>query len=163
MSGFQLVVQYAEKMSSEVLEKIKSHRFAAKFRNIPVVLLHPEPQPRNTRAFFSSGATDTLSLTEPDAALIQLFQSYLIPGRKPQDWEMAYLSPFISSTKDVFSTMASMEVEFKQVYFQNEHRMFGDISGVIGLSGDAEGTVVITFYWDLAQHAHFPDHGRLSR
>jgi len=44
-----------------------------------------------------------------------------------------------------------MEVDFKGVYFQNEHRMLGDISGVIGLSGDAEGTVVITFYWELAQ------------
>lgn len=64
---------------------------------------------------------------------------------------MEWVSPFISGTQDVFSTMASMDVAFKQVYFQDAHRRLGDISGVIDLSGEAEGIVVLTFYWELAR------------
>jgi chemotaxis protein CheX len=47
--------------------------------------------------------------------------------------------------------MADMQAEFKEVYFCNTFRIFGDVSGIIGLTGKAEGTVVITFYWDLAR------------
>lgn len=151
ISQFNLVALYAEDMGRDVLDKIKHLRFSTKFRNIPVVLLLPEKPVRSVHPFLYSGTTDTLSLSEPPEALGQILQSYMIPSRKPRDSEMEYLTPFISSTKDVFSTMASMDVDFKQVYFQNEHRLLGDISGVIGLSGKAEGTVVITFYWDLAQ------------
>jgi chemotaxis protein CheX len=151
ISEFNLVALYAEDQSSGVLDKIKHLRFSTKFRNIPIVLLLPEKSARSVHPFLCSGATDTLSLSEPPEALGQILQSYMIPSRKPRDSEMEYLTPFISSTKDVFSTMASMDVDFKQVYFQNEHRLLGDISGVIGLSGEAEGTVVVTFYWDLAQ------------
>lgn len=151
ISKFNLVVLYAEEMNRGVLDKIKHLRFSTKFRNIPVVLLLPEKPARSVHPFLYSGTTDTLSLADPPEALGQILQSYMIPSRKPRDSEMEYLTPFISSTKDVFSTMASMNVDFKQVYFQNEHRLLGDISGVIGLSGKAEGTVVVTFYWDLAQ------------
>lgn len=151
ISKFNLVALYAEDMGSGVLDKIKHLRFSTKFRNIPVVLLLPEKPARSVHPFLRCGTTDTLLLSEPPEALGQILQSYMIPSRKPRESEMEYLTPFISSTKDVFSTMASMDVDFKQVYFQNEHRLLGDISGVIGLSGKAEGTVVITFYWDLAQ------------
>ena len=47
--------------------------------------------------------------------------------------------------------MASMDVAFNRVFFKNDYNILGDVSGVIGLSGKAEGMVVITFYWDLAQ------------
>lgn len=151
ISKFNMVALYAEDMSSGVLDKIKHLRFSTKFRNIPVVLLLPDKPVQSVHPFLRSGTTDTLSLAEPPEALGQILQSYMIPSRKPRDSEMEYLTPFISSTKDVFSTMASMDVDFKQVYFQNEHRLLGDISGVIGLSGKAEGNVVVTFYWDLAQ------------
>lgn len=151
ISEFDLVALYSESTSGDTVEKIKHLRFSTKFRNIPIILLHPEKPPRSGRPFFCTGASETLALSEPPEALIQIFQSYMIPSRKPQEKEMEYLSPFISSTRDVFSTMASMDVDFKQIYFQNDHRMLGDISGVIGLSGEAEGTVVITLYWDLAQ------------
>ena len=151
ISEFDLVALYARDMGSTVLDKIKHLRFSTKFRNIPIVLLQPEKTSQFGRPFVCSGATDTLVLSDPPEALGQILQSYMIPSRKPRDAEMEYLTPFISSTKDVFSTMASMDVDFKQVYFQNEHRLLGDISGVIGLSGEAEGTVVVTFYWELAQ------------
>jgi chemotaxis protein CheX len=151
ISEFNMVALYAEEMGSAVIDKIKHLRFSTKFRNIPIVLLRPDKPSRTAHPLLFSGATDTLSLSEPPEALGQILQSHMIPSRKPRDSEMEYLTPFISSTKDVFSTMASMDVDFKQIYFQNEHRMLGDISGVIGLSGEAEGTVVVTFYWELAQ------------
>jgi chemotaxis protein CheX len=151
ISEFNMVALYADGMGDAVLDKIKHLRFSTKFRSIPIVLLQPDKSNRFQYSFPCSGATDTLSLSDPPEALGQILQSYMIPSRKPRDSEMEYLTPFISSTKDVFSTMASMDVDFKQVYFQSAHRLLGDISGVIGLSGEAEGSVVVTFYWELAQ------------
>ena len=92
-----------------------------------------------------------LSLAEPLPVFKQMLQGYLIPGRQPLDREMVYLNPFIRSTQNVLSQMAELDAEFKAVYFKNDLRILGDVSGVIGLSGNAEGTVAITFLWDLAQ------------
>ena len=43
-----------------------------------------------------------------------------------------------------------MEAVFREAYFSNNSRIFGDLSGIIGLSGKSEGTVAITLYWNLA-------------
>jgi chemotaxis protein CheX len=47
--------------------------------------------------------------------------------------------------------MAGIDAEFKKVYFSNTIRIFGDVSGIMGLSGNSEGTLAVTFYWDLAK------------
>ena len=98
-----------------------------------------------------AGATEILSLQAPPLACRQILQGYLIPNRQPLDQEMEYLTPFINSAKHVLKTMASIDAEYKELYFPNDFRIFGDVSGIIGLSGKAEGTAVITFYWDLAR------------
>jgi chemotaxis protein CheX len=64
---------------------------------------------------------------------------------------MEYLHSFIKNTCAVLKTMASLEVVFREVYFTHDFRIFGDISGIIGLSGEAEGMLCITLYWPLAQ------------
>ncbi len=151
VAPFDLVGLYAETLTGDVQEKIKHLRYQTRFRGTPVVLLQPKKPQQSGGPFLRAGATETLFLSEPAGAVVQILQSLMTPNRNPREEELAYLTPFIASTKDVFSTMASMDISYKTVYFQNDHRMLGDISGVIGLSGDAEGTVVITFYWQLAQ------------
>jgi chemotaxis protein CheX len=64
---------------------------------------------------------------------------------------MEYLKPFIENTVMVLEKMASVQAVFQEVYFADDLRIYGDISGIIGLSGNSEGTVAITLYWDLAR------------
>jgi len=101
--------------------------------------------------YITSGATEVLSLEEPLGAVRQMLKGYLIPNRRPLEEEMEYLNSFIKNTINVLKITASVEADFKEVYFTNDFRVFGDISGIIGLSGEAEGILGITFYWPLAK------------
>ena len=148
INEFSLVILGKDENS---LQKIRKMRSAAKFRNVPIILLKETEGAINEKPYIWAGATEILSFADSAAACGQILQGYLTPNRQPLEKEMAYLTPFIDATKRVFSTMANIEVDFDDVYFPKEMRIYGDVSGVIGLSGEAEGTVAVTFYWTLAQ------------
>ncbi len=151
ITEFDMVLLGADGDRETILDKLKHIRYGARFRNIPILLLNPKKSRDQKQFPFLTGAASILSIEEPPEALAQMLQGYLMPSRQPKKFEMEYLTPFIESTKQVFSTMGSMTTNYKGVYFKNDYNLLGDVSGIIGLSGNAEGMVVITFYWDLAQ------------
>lgn len=61
-----------------------------------------------------------------------------------------YINPFIESTLSVFKTMVGIEPKKDNVYIKKEEEPSFDISGVIGLAGQAIGSVVISLPEDLA-------------
>ncbi len=132
-------------------DKVSKIRVACRFRAIPIVVLHPADDLATCDQFLSAGATEVLSLEAPPGACRQILQGHLIPHRTPMAKEMEYLTPFIENTVTVLSKMAFVEAVFREVYFEDDLRIYGDISGIIGLSGNSEGTVAITLYWDLAR------------
>ncbi|MGD9161627.1 MAG: chemotaxis protein CheX, partial [Desulfobacteraceae bacterium] len=62
-----------------------------------------------------------------------------------------YIDTFVKHTCNVLRTVASLEATFEEIYFANDFKIFGDVSGLIALTGGAEGILGITFYWPLAQ------------
>lgn len=61
------------------------------------------------------------------------------------------ITPFIEAAKDTFQTMASMELRRKEVFLKQGFTMYGDISGVVGLSGVTTGTCALSLPNDLAE------------
>ena len=62
-----------------------------------------------------------------------------------------YIQPFINVCKNVFLEFVNQELEAKIPYFiKNDEINEWDISGVIGLTGEARGAVVISMKQDLA-------------
>ena len=62
-----------------------------------------------------------------------------------------YIQPFIKVCKNVFKEFLDQDLEAKLPYFINKEQISGwDISGVIGLTGEARGAVVISMKDDLA-------------
>ncbi|MFI4897486.1 MAG: chemotaxis protein CheX [Phycisphaerales bacterium JB059] len=57
---------------------------------------------------------------------------------------------FLESTTNLFSTMLSSTVEFGQPEMQPRERKHHDISGIIGLSGEIVGSVVVGFPTETA-------------
>ena len=55
-----------------------------------------------------------------------------------------YINPFLGSTVTVFRTMLQCELVRGQPFLKNGDQPQFDISGVIGLSGSAKGTVVLS-------------------
>jgi len=151
LDDFKIIILEASENLNDILEKVKKLRKACKFKNVPIILIGHGEDICLERQFVLAGATEVLSLFESPAACRQILQGHLIPSRQPLEEEMKYLKPFIEGTQNVMMTMAGMEAELKEIYFNNELRIFGDVSGVIGFSGSAGGNAVITFYWNLAR------------
>ena len=57
------------------------------------------------------------------------------------DIKLEVVMPFIEATKEIFDTMAQIKTRRKDVYLKSGYGMFGDVSGVIGLSGKPGGRV----------------------
>ena len=150
-NDFRMIILEPEKVMETVLQKSMQIRHDCNFSNIPIILIKQQEDQIPIEYFFTAGATEVLTLDAPTAASRQILQGYLSPSRKPLEKEMTYLTPFIDNTINVLKTMASVEATFREVYFSKDLRIFGDISGIIGLSGKSEGTVAVTLYWPLAQ------------
>ncbi|MBD3319967.1 MAG: chemotaxis protein CheX [Chitinivibrionales bacterium] len=59
--------------------------------------------------------------------------------------DVTYVNPFITSTIDTFKTMLNTEVKPGVPRAKKEPLPTYDISGIIGLSGDAQGSIAISF------------------
>lgn len=151
LNEFQMVVLELGSDKEHDAQKIKKLRYACNFRNVPIILIKRSKDQSSDQTYVMAGGTEVLSLKDPPAACRQIIQGYLTPGRQPLKEEKEYIMPFVENARVVLSKMAGFEAEFKEVYFCNAFRIFGDVSGIIGLTGDAEGTVVVTFYWNLAR------------
>ena len=64
-----------------------------------------------------------------------------------------YINPFIASLKHTFHTMLSCEIHLGEMVLKEDNRAQHQISGVIGLSGKAVGTVVVSFSESVALKA----------
>lgn len=59
--------------------------------------------------------------------------------------DVAYVNPFVISTIDTFKTMLSIEVKAGQPQLKEEKKFSFDVSGIIGLSGEAQGSICMSF------------------
>lgn len=59
--------------------------------------------------------------------------------------DAAYITPFIASIQNVFATMMQLKVTIGDPHIKNDQHTTYDISGIIGMSGDVVGSVVVSF------------------
>jgi chemotaxis protein CheX len=59
--------------------------------------------------------------------------------------DVRFINPFIGAIGNVFQTMLGLEVEYGKPQFGHTENVGHDVSGIIGLSGDVEGSVVVSF------------------
>jgi chemotaxis protein CheX len=59
--------------------------------------------------------------------------------------QVEYINPFLASLKNTFKTMLACETRRGTVSLKSDRRSSYEVSGVIGLSGRAVGTVVLSF------------------
>lgn len=149
--GYQMIFIQEGIDKSEILKKIRKLRYACYFRNIPIVVIKESGSTGSIESYITAGATEVISMNDPPAMIQPILKGHLIPNRQPLKEEMDYIDTFVKHTINVLSTVASLEVSFEEVYFANDFKIFGDVSGLIALSGGADGILGITFYWPLAQ------------
>lgn len=59
-----------------------------------------------------------------------------------------FINPFLDATMSVLKTMASLEVIPGKPYIKKGTSACGDISGIVGITGEAEGSLCISFSRD---------------
>jgi chemotaxis protein CheX len=60
------------------------------------------------------------------------------------------IKAFIKSTKNVFATMAGVEIHLGKPAIKDDPKPSYDVSGIVGFSGDVAGSVVISFCLETA-------------
>lgn len=67
--------------------------------------------------------------------------------------ETRYIQPFIQTTRQVFEELFGSRPEPRNPYLiRREELAAWDISGVIGIAGEARGVIVLSFTESLARH-----------
>ena len=56
-----------------------------------------------------------------------------------------FITPFIKSIQNVFSTMMQLQVNVGDPRLKTEPLPAYDVSGIIGMSGDVVGSIVLSF------------------
>ena len=64
--------------------------------------------------------------------------------------DVSYINPFVSATIECFKKMIFVDVTPKNPTLKNQPFPTYDISGVIGLSGEAQGSISLSFPQDVA-------------
>ena len=59
--------------------------------------------------------------------------------------DVAYINPFIVSTIETFKKMLNSDAKPGKVQLKSESAFTYDVSGVIGLSGEAQGSICLSF------------------
>lgn len=59
--------------------------------------------------------------------------------------DVRMINPFLIATIDVLKTMARVEARPGKVYLKETSNAHGDVSGIIGITGDAIGSLAISF------------------
>jgi chemotaxis protein CheX len=63
-----------------------------------------------------------------------------------------FIKPFIASIQNVFSTMMQLQVTVKEPFVKRDDNPSNDVSGIIGMSGDVQGVVVLSFPQKTAEN-----------
>lgn len=58
---------------------------------------------------------------------------------------VAVAKPFIKATTDILNMMAGIEAKPGKPYVKNSHVAKGDVSAVVGVTGDKTGTIAVSF------------------
>lgn len=64
--------------------------------------------------------------------------------------DVRYVNPFFVSIRQVFSTMAGVEVQVLKPQMKTDDHPLAGVSGVIGFSGDAAGACLLCFPTEVA-------------
>jgi chemotaxis protein CheX len=67
--------------------------------------------------------------------------------------QVEHINPFIAALQNTFQTMLSCEARRGSLAVKQDRRAAHEVSGVIGLSGRAVGTVVVSFSTEVALKA----------
>lgn len=65
--------------------------------------------------------------------------------------DVTYINAFVEAIENVFATMLSVEVTVREPALKKGTAPANDVSGIIGLSGDVRGMIILSFPKEVAE------------
>ncbi|MDY6852597.1 MAG: chemotaxis protein CheX [Thermodesulfobacteriota bacterium] len=65
--------------------------------------------------------------------------------------DVRFINPFLKATANVIKTMALVDLSSEPPFLKKDHTALGDVSGIIGLTGDAKGSLSVTLNFSLTK------------
>lgn len=120
-------------------------------KKVPVLLLATKQKAGTTFSGMKAGASGVVNKPiAPEDLVRSVAAAMKSNNERKQSVNVEFINPFIDATRNVFSTMCGLEVARKKLFLKDDYKMLGDVSGVMGLSGTACGSVVVSLPKDLA-------------
>jgi len=149
---YDLIVLDWERNTEVSDDKAVIIRSKCGFRDVPIILVANKNEVIEAKRTLRRGANDIIIKPFNAEQVLPILTKSLQPAGNKTSINAAVINPFLNATIDVLKTMANVDATKKDVYLKRSHTLFGDISGVMSLSGDAEGIVAITFQNDLGYY-----------
>ncbi len=149
---YDLIVLDWERNTEVSDDKAVIIRSKCGFRDVPIILAANENEVIEAKRTLRRGANDIITKPFNGEKVLQVLKKSMQPAGNKTSINGDVINPFLNATIDVLKTMANADAAKKDVYLKRSHTLFGDISGVMSLSGDAEGIVAITFQNDLGYY-----------
>ena len=112
--------------------------------DMPLIILTSKKNEMAIKEDMRSFASSVLfKPMNPDELLITL-QKASRPVGAAASVDVSFVNPFVAATVSVFETMASTKVIRKDLFLKKDYKSFGDVSGIMGLVGEANGSVVLS-------------------
>jgi chemotaxis protein CheX len=67
-------------------------------------------------------------------------------GKGPLIMDVRFINPFLDGAKEVLKTMAFIDATASKAYLKRGDMAHGDVSGIIGITGDAIGSLAVSFH-----------------
>jgi chemotaxis protein CheX len=145
-----VIVLDAEGYDSDLAAYFKDLQRSLGYNDAPVLLVGGKARESQIRKVLALGASGYLRRPLEAGEVGRRIREAVRPVGTKADLDVKVINPFIEATMEVFRTASSMEIVRKDLFLKKNYRMFGDVSGVMGLNGEASGTVVISMSSRLA-------------
>jgi len=143
-----MAVPDGPKATAKMAEELR--RFCG-FRDVPILAMGDRSAQESLKAAVGSGATDQTTLPLEPAELAAKIRDLLEPAGGGKSPDVNLVNPFVGATVDVFKVMVGFEPVRRDVFLKKDYKMFGDVSGIMGLSGNAFGSVIVSMTENLAR------------
>jgi len=135
--------------TSILLRKIRD---AVAFRDVPVLVVIEQKDAEDSVFTTQYGVSGFLSAPLDEERIRDAVTDAMRPVGKQTTIDVRIVNPFVNATLLVLEKLVRTKAARAEVLLKKDYRLFGEISAIIGITGEGiEGAVGITFQDELAR------------
>lgn len=120
------------------------------FKDIPILLCITDDQYEEAEKALNLGATGIIRRPFKDGKILKGIEHALKPIGTAARLDARIVSAFIKATIQTLKNVCDSEITQKDIFLKKDYYLFGDISGLMAITGEAEGSAAIALRMELA-------------